>query len=59
MDFWISMGFSVLFQMLKDKKAASQFRGALIKLFRTISAVMGDDAEFKKALEDVWNMRRF
>lgn len=53
MDFFTDMAFAVLFALLKNPAAAKKVRPALIKMYRTISAVLATDPEFVAAVSDV------
>jgi len=46
MDFWITMAFSVLFEVLKDSKKRPVIRKAVLKLYKAITNAFGSDPEF-------------
>jgi len=51
MDFYITMAFSVLLQLLKDRGKARQFRPAFLKIFKVLVLNFGADADFQEAIK--------
>lgn len=52
MDFYISMAFSVLLQLLKDRGKARQYRAAWLKIFKILLMHFGPDNDFQDALKE-------
>lgn len=43
MDFWIDIGFSILFRFLKERKDVERYKPAIRKLIRTYQLAFPDD----------------
>ena len=43
MDFWVDIGFAIIFRLLKGKKDVSQYQQAIRKLIRTYQIAYPQD----------------